>query len=430
MKVGFRTGMLAALSAVAVAGCALTGDVAKCGEGASFAAFDAKASEGASLTVCFFGGSLTWSANATEPNVTGFRGLMAKYLMERYPKAHFTFVDAAIGGTGSSLGMFRLERDVMSKRPDLVFLDFSCNDGGENTKLPNTCCYEYLLREMIGRGVAVQQMFFTFRDWSLPGKNPSDVHPRRDVYWQLAKAYGTPVGDVYATDLWKRLNSGEVSVKTVWPIDGGHPDDIGYRMFADAGIAGYEKAVREGATCRVPAKPVFGTVRDVRRQNPAYGVLPEGWARRLTYRTSLWYDGLSSRWMEDVAAFSGDRRSPLQVEANGNFVGVFGEADEKALTADILADGKKVASFNAYHNAGPGRLFIWRFHLMDGWAAGKTSARRFAVDPIPSGDAKGEFRIGSVCTATIVPNADAVCKDAKPATDDALRKLDRGRGKE
>lgn len=430
MKVGFRTGMLAALSAVAVAGCALTGDVAKCGEGASFAAFDAKASEGASLTVCFFGGSLTWSANATEPNVTGFRGLMAKYLMERYPKAHFTFVDAAIGGTGSSLGMFRLERDVMSKRPDLVFLDFSCNDGGENTKLPNTCCYEYLLREMIGRGVAVQQMFFTFRDWSLPGKNPSDVHPRRDVYWQLAKAYGTPVGDVYATDLWKRLNSGEVSVKTVWPIDGGHPDDIGYRMFADAGIAGYEKAVREGATCRVPAKPVFGTVRDVRRQNPAYGVLPEGWARRLTYRTSLWYDGLSSRWMEDVAAFSGDRRSPLQVEANGNFVGVFGEADEKALTADILADGKKVASFNAYHNAGPGRLFIWRFHLMDGWAAGKTAARRFAVDPIPSGDAKGEFRIGSVCTATIVPNADAVCKDAKPATDDALRKLDRGRGKE
>lgn len=430
MKVGFRTGMLAALSAVAVAGCALTGDVAKCGEGASFAAFDAKAREGASLTVCFFGGSLTWSANATEPNVTGFRGLMAKYLMERYPKAHFTFVDAAIGGTGSSLGMFRLERDVMSKRPDLVFLDFSCNDGGENTKLPNTCCYEYLLREMIGRGVAVQQMFFTFRDWSLPGKNPSDVHPRRDVYWQLAKAYGTPVGDVYATDLWKRLNSGEVSVKTVWPIDGGHPDDIGYRMFADAGIAGYEKAVREGATCRVPAKPVFGTVRDVRRQNPAYGALPEGWARRLTYRTSLWYDGLSSRWMEDVAAFSGDRRSPLQVEANGNFVGVFGEADEKALTADILADGKKVASFNAYHNAGPGRLFIWRFHLMDGWAAGKTAARRFAVDPIPSGDAKGEFRIGSVCTATIVPNADAVCKDAKPATDDALRKLDRGRGKE
>lgn len=420
------------LTAVAVAGCAWMKSAESCGDGAeaSFAAFDAKARDGARLTVCFFGGSLTWSANATEPNVTGFRGLMAKYLTERYPNAHFTFVDAAIGGTGSSLGMFRLERDVMSKKPDLVFLDFSCNDGGENTKLPNTCCYEYLLREMIGRGVAVQQMFFTFREWSMPGKRPSDVHPRRDVYRQLAKAYGTPVGDVYGTELWKRLNAGEVSVKTVWPIDGGHPDDIGYRMFADAGIAGFEKAVKEGAVCRVPSQPVFGTVRDVQRLNPAYGVLPDCWSRRLTYRTSLWYDGLSSRWMDDVAVFSGERRSSLEVAAKGNFFGVFGEADDKALTADVSADGRKIASFNAYHNAGIGRLFIWRFHLMDDWADGRSIERKFAVDPIPSGNAKGEFRIGSICTATIVPNADIVRSDVSPASDEALRKLDRGRGKE
>lgn len=419
------------LTAVAVAGCAWMKSAESSGDGvASFAAFDAKASDGARLTVCFFGGSLTWSANATEPNVTGFRGLMAKYLTERYPNAHFTFVDAAIGGTGSSLGMFRLERDVMSKKPDLVFLDFSCNDGGEDTKLPNTCCYEYLLREMIGRGVAVQQMFFTFREWSMPGKRPSDVHPRRDVYWQLAKAYGTPVGDVYDTELWKRLNAGEVSVKSVWPIDGGHPDDIGYRMFADAGIAGFERAVSEGAVCRVPVKPVFGTVRDVQRLNPAYGTMPIGWSRRLTYRTSLWYDGLSSRWMDDVAVFSGERRSPFEVAAKGNFFGVFGEADDKALSADISADGRKIASFNAYHNAGTGRLFIWRFHLMDDWTDGRPVERKFAIDPIPSGNAKGEFRIGSICTATIVPNAEAVRPDAKPATDEALQKLDRGRGKE
>lgn len=138
------------LTAVAVVGCAWMKGAESCGDrAASFAAFDEKARDGARLTVCFFGGSLTWSANATEPNVTGFRGLMAKYLTERYPNAHFTFVDAAIGGTGSSLGMFRLERDVMSKNPDLVFLDFSCNDGGGDTKLPNTCCYEYLLLSLI-----------------------------------------------------------------------------------------------------------------------------------------------------------------------------------------------------------------------------------------------------------------------------------------
>ena len=57
------------------------------GKEASFGDFDARAKAGERLTVAFFGGSLTWSANATEPNVTGFRGLMAKYLTEKYPAA-------------------------------------------------------------------------------------------------------------------------------------------------------------------------------------------------------------------------------------------------------------------------------------------------------------------------------------------------------
>lgn len=394
---------------------------------ASFADFDRRARAGENLSVVFFGGSLTWSANASEPNRTGFRGLMAKYLAEKYPRAHFNFVDASIGGTGSNLGMFRLERDVLSAKPDLVFLDFSCNDGGENTDVANTCCYEYLLREMIGRGIPVQQMYFTFRDWTRPGAVPAKVHPRRDVYWQLAKAYGTPVGDVYATDLWKRMNAGEVPLASIWPVDGGHPCDAGYRMFADAGVAGFERALREGAVCRVPAKPVFGTVKDVRRWNPVDGALPDGWSRKLTYRTSLWYDGLSSRWMGDVAAFAGKERSPLEVSATGNFFGVFGDADEHALTAEIRADGKKVASFRGYHGAGPGRLFIWRTAKLDGWSDGVSRQHAFSVDPIPSENAKAAFRIGSVCTATLVPSAPSAAGPGANG-DAALEKLDHARG--
>lgn len=66
---------------------------------ASFADFDARARRGEKLSVVFFGGSLTFSANASDPAVTGVRGLLAKYLVERYPDARFSFHDAAIGGT-------------------------------------------------------------------------------------------------------------------------------------------------------------------------------------------------------------------------------------------------------------------------------------------------------------------------------------------
>ena len=84
--------ILAAAMLAAGLGCGRRGDEA------SFATFDARARAGESLTVAYFGCSLMWSANASEPNETGFRGLMSRYLEKRYPKAHFRFVDASVGG--------------------------------------------------------------------------------------------------------------------------------------------------------------------------------------------------------------------------------------------------------------------------------------------------------------------------------------------
>ena len=57
--------ILAAFAAFAAGlGCERRGDAA------SFAEFDAKARAGENLTVAYFGCSLMWSANASEPNET------------------------------------------------------------------------------------------------------------------------------------------------------------------------------------------------------------------------------------------------------------------------------------------------------------------------------------------------------------------------
>ncbi|MDR0902240.1 MAG: SGNH/GDSL hydrolase family protein, partial [Opitutaceae bacterium] len=90
--------------------------------------FAARAEKGAPLSVVFFGGSLTYGTNASDPQTTSFRALTARWLRDKYPRSSFVFHDAAIGGTGSQLGLFRLERDVLARKPDLVFLDFTVND--------------------------------------------------------------------------------------------------------------------------------------------------------------------------------------------------------------------------------------------------------------------------------------------------------------
>ena len=95
----------------------------------SVASFCERAQKGDRLTVAFLGGSLSWGANATDPNKASWRALIGRRLEERYPDAHFKFVDAAIGGTGSGLGIFRLERDVIPYKPDIVFVEWLVNDG-------------------------------------------------------------------------------------------------------------------------------------------------------------------------------------------------------------------------------------------------------------------------------------------------------------
>ena len=215
-----------------------------------------------------------------------------------------------------------------------------------------------------------------------------------------------------------------MTLDDVWPHDAAHPGDLGYRYFADAAMEGFDRAVANGTVCRVPETPVFGDVADVSRRDFAK-VNDEGWTLRPTYRTSLWFDGLSSRWMDGVAVFSGTNRAPITVRAKANLVGVFGEADEKALDCEVRAGCKPLATFRGNHGAGPGRLFIWRQALVPGWETGESEERDFAFDPLPSPDGSGEFRIGAICTATLRPAAPANDVPAAPALD--VDALDHGR---
>ena len=67
--------------------------------------------------VVFLGGSLTWGAGASDPMQTSYRALMGKKLQAFYENYRITSHDAAIGGTGSHLGVFRLDRDVLRHKP-------------------------------------------------------------------------------------------------------------------------------------------------------------------------------------------------------------------------------------------------------------------------------------------------------------------------
>ncbi|NLO72934.1 MAG: SGNH/GDSL hydrolase family protein [candidate division WS1 bacterium] len=83
----------------------------------------AKLQAGGPVTVAYIGGSVT--------AMEGWRTQTFEWLQKTYPQAQLTHINAAIGGTGSDLGVFRYERDVLRHQPDLVFVEFAINDGGQ-----------------------------------------------------------------------------------------------------------------------------------------------------------------------------------------------------------------------------------------------------------------------------------------------------------
>lgn len=77
---------------------------------------------GAEIRIAYFGGSITTQ--------NGWRPKTLAHFQKTCPQAKFSEINAAIGGTGSDLGVFRLKQDVLDHKPDLMFVEFATNDGG------------------------------------------------------------------------------------------------------------------------------------------------------------------------------------------------------------------------------------------------------------------------------------------------------------
>lgn len=79
-----------------------------------------RAHEGKPLTCVAIGGSITQAG----------KGWIGPALRKSFPKSIVTMHNAGMSATGSILGMFRVDRDVISCQPDLVLIEYAVNDGG------------------------------------------------------------------------------------------------------------------------------------------------------------------------------------------------------------------------------------------------------------------------------------------------------------
>jgi lysophospholipase L1-like esterase len=359
---------------------------------AKFFTFDQRARAGEALSVVFLGGSLTWGAQSTDPQTKSYRALTSRKLEATYPKAHFRFGDAAIGGTGSQLAAFRLERDVLARKPDLVFLDFTINDDPySEPKANRLASYESLVRRLEERGVPVVQVI-------LPSKQDLNAKPSARpldaLHKAIGSAYGLPLADAVAL-VRQRVADGQTTADRLWdlPEDRTHPGDAGYALYAEAAWDAYAHAVATKAVCRLPATMIHAdTYMTVNRFRLAtLSALPAGWTTGVPHRNAIAFDFVCSRWMDSlVIAESG--AAPLRLKIRGSEVMLFGEQTKQSGSYRVIIDGGEPKTYTAKCADGNMRLV----NLI---AQGLSADQEHDIEITPVLEPGQELRIESVCVA-------------------------------
>ena len=200
--------------------------------------FLAKAKTGGDLRVAYLGGSITAAP--------GWRVLSLDWMRTEFPAARFTEINAAIGGTGSDLGAFRVGHDVIAHRPDLVFIEFAVNDGGAPPDRV-IASMEGIVRQILRADPATDVCFVYTLSEPMLAELAKGVFPRAASAMEaVADHYAIPSVH-FGVEVNRRIGAGSLVFKgdmpkqfdaTATPMlfstDGVHPlVETGHRLYQD-----------------------------------------------------------------------------------------------------------------------------------------------------------------------------------------------------
>lgn len=146
--------------------------------------FFAKLAASNAVRIAYLGGSITAQ--------NGWRPKTLQWFRDQFPSARIDEINAAIGGTGSDLGVFRLKHDVLDHKPDLLFVEFAVNDGGAPPEQIHRCM-EGIVRQTWKQDTAADICFVYTLAGNMLETLKQEQLPRSMVAMeQLAGHYGIP----------------------------------------------------------------------------------------------------------------------------------------------------------------------------------------------------------------------------------------------
>ena len=301
--------------------------------------FLARADAGEDVTVAFVGGSITQGNYC-------YRLQISRFMEKMWPEADFTWINAGVSGTGTDLGAFRIDEQVLSHDPDLVFLEFAVNGGYPDAM-------EGIVRKIIRHCPDTDICFlYTIKTGQTEYYRKGEMPERIAELEKLAGHYGIPsihLGMEAASLeeegklLWKGRPE-DAAGRILFSRDGVHPSREGGDVYAAAIARGLQKMKAADSVPephRLPSEPLYGT-----RWDEASMYVPEDIAS---------YDGnwktvstsdrpelkKFSGWFDTVLT-SGRKESWFCFAFEGDMFGFFDIGGPEAGQLEIIVDGELV----------------------------------------------------------------------------------------
>ncbi|MBE6623290.1 MAG: SGNH/GDSL hydrolase family protein [Ruminococcaceae bacterium] len=185
------------------------------------------------LTVLYFGGSMTDGYGSSDPDKLSWRGLISQWLVDNFPEANISNINRACGESGSFLGTYRLETDIIARKPDLLFLEYAINDKYFKSSYDSAYSQvETIVREVKQALPETDIVFVIVTDRDLLSINSEGkLHEQGQAHEDVAAKYNCTTLHVgrrlaeyvnYSTSEWDKYS-----------IDKVHLKDSGYRLYYD-----------------------------------------------------------------------------------------------------------------------------------------------------------------------------------------------------
>lgn len=193
------------------------------------------------VNVVYFGGSIT--------HAPGYRQYSTEWMEQNLNGGKINSVNAAIPGTGSDLGVFRLKDDALKHNPDLIFIEFAVNDR-KTDSLTIVNSMEGIVRQVKTNNINTDICFvYTICEGEMEEQMSAGKLPRSvEIMEKVADYYGIPsinfgvdIIDLQNQDklIFRGKVDDETNGKILFTTDGVHPTiDQGHKIYEST----FEKA--------------------------------------------------------------------------------------------------------------------------------------------------------------------------------------------